>query len=316
MKGSRLARRQTIRSGRPELRQETTAGHRADLAATRALGVRPSGWWRVGWAAGQVVLLLAILQTYTLLRRSFFQQAPEEAFANALDLIRWQGAVGLNIELDLQGWALRHDWLIDVVNGYYRNFKPTLYVCAVLACLVAPVAYRRVRRAFVVVTLLALPWYALFPLAPPRFMAPYGYPFVDTLNAFSTTPNATSGFAAANQFAAMPSMHMGWTSIAALWLAVTLRRWWLGTILGVAHLTMMGYVVMVTGNHYVLDIFGGLLLAGIAIIVAWLLPDRLPWTAAWNRSLARLAARPGLDGIRPAPIDVRSTDHRASGWVA
>ena len=169
----------------------------------------PRGGWRLAWAAGQVGLLLAILQAYTVLRRTFFQQPAGEAFANALDLIRWQGALGLNVELDLQRWALRHDWLIDLVNGYYRNFKPALYLCAVLACLFAPASYRLVRRAFVAVTVLALPWYALFPLAPPRFMAPYGYPFVDTLNALSTTPNATSGFTAANQYAAMPSMHMG-----------------------------------------------------------------------------------------------------------
>ena len=259
------------------------------------------------------MLLLAILQVYTLLRRSWFQQSPDEAFANALDLIRWERAVGLYIELDLQGWALRHDWLIDLANGYYRNMKLILYVCAVLACLFAPVAYRRVRRAFVVVTLLAVPWYAIFPLAPPRFMAPYGHSFVDTLNTLGSTPNATSGFAAANQFAAMPSMHIGWSSIAALWLAVTFRHWWLGTFLGLAHLTVMGYVVMVTGNHYVFDILGGLLLAAIAIAVAWWLPDELPWTDAWNRFLARLANRPGRGGLRPTPLLHPSADRRTDG---
>lgn len=311
-----MERRQTMRSGRSKFRSETAVEQGADIQSKAALTVLPRGRWRIAWAAGQVVLLLAILQMYTLLRRSYFQQSPDEAFANALDLIRWQGAVGLNIELDLQGWALRHNWLIDVVNGYYRNFKPILYVCAVLACLLAPVAYRRVRRAFVVVTLLALPWYAIFPLAPPRFMAPDGYPFVDTLNALSTTPNATTGFAAANQFAAMPSMHIGWTSIAALWLAVTFRRWWLGTILGVLHLAVMGYVVMVTGNHYVLDIVGGLILAGIAIAVAWRLPDLLPWTAAWNRLITRMAAWPGLAGLRPSPVASWSAADRANGRVA
>lgn len=276
----------------------------------------PHGGWRVAWAIGQVALLLAILQTYTVLRRSVSQQPAGEAFANALDLMRWQRAVGLDVELDLQGWALRHGWLIDVVNGYYRNFKPTLYLCAVLACLFAPAGYRLVRRAFVAVTLLALPWYAIFPLAPPRFMAPYGYPFVDTLNALSTTPNATSGFAAANQFAAMPSMHIGWTSIAALWLAVTFRRWWLGTILGLLHLTMMGFVVIATGNHYVFDILGGLLLAGLATAIAWSLPDRLPWTDRWNRLLVRLSRRPGLAGFGPSPVALGSPARRASGREA
>ena len=301
-----VERQQTTGTVRPEqlprLGPETRADRRDDQVARRELAVLPRGGWRVAWAAGQVVLLLTILQAYTVLRRSVFQQPPDEAFANALNLIRWQGAVHLNIELDLQGWALRHDGVIDLVNGYYRNLKPILYLCAVLACLLAPVAYRRVRRAFVLVTVLALPWYVIFPLAPPRFMAPYGYPFVDTLNALSTTPNATEGFAAANQYAAMPSMHMGWSSIAALWLAVTFRRRGVGAMLGLAHLTMMGYVVMVTGNHYVLDILAGLLMAGVAIAIAWALPDRLPWTAGWNRLLARLAACPGLGGLRPTPV--------------
>lgn len=285
----------------------TTAAERSSQAELRAL---PTGGWRVAWAVGQVALLLAILQTYTVLRRTFFQQPPERAFANALDLIRWQGAVGLNVELDIQRWAIRHDGIVDVVNAYYRNFKPALYVCAILACLFAPAGYRLVRRAFVVVTLLALPWFAIFPLAPPRFMAPYGHPFVDTLNAYGTTPNATEGIAAANQFAAMPSMHIGWTSIAALWLAVTFRRRGVGAILGALHLTMMAFVVMATGNHFVLDILGGLLLAAIATAIAWWLPTRLPWTPPWNRLLARLARRPGLAGLAPGPV--RTVTRRAA----
>ena len=276
----------------------------------------PAGRWRYGWAAGQVVLLLVILQTYTVLRRSFFQQPPDEAFANALDIIRWQGALGLNVELELQRWVLQSGWLVDSVNAYYRNFKPVLYVCAVLACLLAPVAYRLVRRAFVAVTLLALPWYAIFPLSPPRFMGPYGYPFVDTLNALSTTPNATEGFAAANQFAAMPSMHIGWTAIAALWLAVAIRRWHLGTILGLLHLAVMSYVVMVTGNHFVLDIVGGLVLAGLATAIAWWLPDQLPWTPAWNRFLSGLARWSRLDGLQPAAVPGGSPASRAPGHDA
>ena len=292
---------------------DRSANGDATPAEAHPLPWLPPGRWRIPWAVGQIALLYALLQIYTVIRRTFFQQPATEAFANSLDLIRWQGRIGHNIELDLQRWALQHDWLIDFVNGYYRNFKPLLYLCAILACLFAPAGYRFVRRAFVAVTLLATPWYALFPLSPPRFMGTYGYPFIDTLNAFSGPPNATAGFNAANQFAAMPSMHMGWTSMAALFLTVTFRRYHLGAIVGLLHLSMMAYVVMVTGNHFVFDIYGGLILAGIALAIAWWLPDRLPWTGPFNGLLGRLARVPGLGGLHPSPAPAGSpaSRHRA-----
>lgn len=240
-----------------------------------------------------------ILQTYTVTRRTFFQQPAEEAFANTLDLIRWQEALRLDIELDLQRWALRHDWLIDFVNLYYGNFKLALYVVAALACLVAPLRYRRVRRVFLLTTLFAWPMYALFPLSPPRFMSRYGYPFIDTKTGHGELPAAVEGFNQANLFAAMPSMHIGWTTVVALWLAVTFPRRHIGAIIGVIHLTIMAYVVMVTGNHWVLDVVGGLATTGVAWLVAARLPDRLPWTDRWNASLASLAERLRLPFLAP-----------------
>jgi len=86
-------------------------------------------------------------------------------------------------------------------------------------------------RVFVVATLIALPVYAIYPLAPPRFMDRYGYPFVDTLARFDPTP--TSGVGSANPYAAMPSMHIGWSVIAGLFLAAALPWRRLGILLGV-----------------------------------------------------------------------------------
>ena len=257
--------------------------------------VAPGGIAQLAWRLGsQFALLLLTLQLYTLSRKTFFQRPESLAYANALDIIRWQEALRLNVELDLQRWVLERAWLVDVFNAYYRQFKPALYVCAALALVLAPAGYRRVRRVFFLATLLALPWYALYPLSPPRFMGPYGYPFVDTLAAFSDTPNATTGAAAANQFAAMPSMHIGWTTVAALWLAVALPRWRLGATLGALHVAVMCLTVMATGNHYVLDIVGGFAIAGGAVALARLLPEDLGaplrrWVTARGRPMtARL----------------------------
>ena len=222
-------------------------------------------------------ILLAVLQGYTWFRKTYFLPEREVAFTNALDIIRWQEALRLDMELGLQRWVLGHPALVTFFNEYYRQFKPALYLSAALALLLNRVGFSRVWRLFLVTTLIALPMYAVYPLAPPRFMQPYGYAFVDTLATFSETPNATSGVNAANQYAAMPSMHIGWTTVAVFWLAAALPWRRLGLIIGLVHLTVMSVTVMATGNHYFLDIVAGLATVAAAWLVLRLVRMVRPW---------------------------------------
>jgi len=209
--------------------------------------------------------LFLVLQAYTAFRKRYFLRPAEVAFDHARDLLALERTLHLDVELGLQRWALQHPWAIDAGNLYYRQLKPILYGSAALALLLAPVAFHRIGRAMIIATLLAWPWYALYPLAPPRFMAPYGFPFVDTLAA--AAPVVTPPGGGANPYAAMPSMHIGWSTLVALWLAAALPWWRIGLVLGVLHLTMMSYAVVVTGNHYVLDVAGGLAIAGTALLI-------------------------------------------------
>jgi len=219
------------------------------------------GFWTL---ITRMVALFLILGVYSWFRKMYFQPDPSVAFANALDIIRWQDRLGLNIELDLQRRVIDDPFLVDLFNEHYRKFKIVLFAAAALALLRDRAGFTRVWRLFLVTTAIAFPMYALYPLAPPRFMGPYGFPFVDTLAVLGSEPNATSGLHAANQFAAMPSMHIGWTVITALWMVVALPRWRLGTVLGAIHLSVMCVTVMVTGNHFVLDIVGGFAVVGVA----------------------------------------------------
>jgi membrane-associated phospholipid phosphatase len=228
-----------------------------------------------------MVTIFVILFAYSWFRKTYFQQPAADAFASAHDIIDLQARLGISvtdIEIPLQQWVLQHPWMIDFFNAYYRQFKPALYLCAILCLIFAPVHFGRVFRAFLFATAIALPWYALYPLAPPRLMEPYGFDFVDTLAVYGGVQSSASGAGGANQFAAMPSMHIGWTSIAALWLAGAIRWRNLGAILGLLHLSLMCVTVVVTGNHYVLDIVGGFLVAGAAILLARVLPRILPFS--------------------------------------
>lgn len=234
----------------------------------------------------QIGGIYLLLQVYSIVRRSIWQRPADVAFDHALQIINWQRRLGLpveRVEVPLQRWALDHEWLIDGFNAYYRNMKLAVFLSAALALLLAPHGYRRVRRVFVLTTLLAFPWFALYPLAPPRFMGPYGYDFVDTLAVVGGTVSASGGLAGANQYAAMPSMHIGWSIIAAAWLAVAVPWKRVGPVLGVAHVAIMAASVMATGNHFWLDIVGGVAVVAAAVGLARILEGRFP-PSARNRT--------------------------------
>ncbi|HYI15685.1 MAG TPA: phosphatase PAP2 family protein [Thermomicrobiales bacterium] len=225
---------------------------------------------------------------YSWFRKTYFQQTPEEGFDNALDIIDLQRVLGIpvtRVELPMQEWVLERGSLIDFFNFYYQKFKPALYLSAIACLILAPTDFRRIWRMFMIATLIAVPWYAIYPLAPPRFMEPFGYPFVDTLAVYAGVQSSAAGAGGANQFAAMPSMHIGWSTFAALWLVAALPRWRIGTVLGGLHLALMCVTVIVTGNHYVLDIVGGFIVAGTAIAVGrFLSPERVGrwWQERWR----------------------------------
>jgi membrane-associated phospholipid phosphatase len=157
----------------------------------------------------------------------------------------------------------------------------SFYACCVIAMVFAPAKYVRLRRVFLLSMLFALPWYALYPLAPPRFMVEEG--FIDTLAKFGPNYFSESGLVSANRFAAMPSMHIGWSTIGAIMVGVSLPKWRIGWILGITHVILMCLTVMITGNHWWLDIVGGWLIVLAAFAVARRLPAEIRWPWATRR---------------------------------
>lgn len=263
--------------------------------------------FKVPWSIPVWIGVTAVIfQAYSLLRKTYFQRPPELAFEHALQIIDLQSALGIavtRIELPLQQRVLEYPWLIDFFNAYYRQFKPMLYACVALCLLLRPGAFHRIWRIFLLATLIALPWYAIYPLAPPRLMEPYGYPFVDTLAIYGGVEQSSTGLGGANQFAAMPSMHIGWTTIAAFWLAAALPRWRIGPVLGIAHVSLMCLTVIITGNHYVLDIIAGFAVVGVAVALARFLPTEPPRLRLGGRGQKRRR-----ESIGPSSDDAGGVD--------
>jgi len=240
-------------------------------------------FWRVLGFGLNLGLFLILFQLYKVARKTFIQRGERVGFENAEDIIAFQRWLHLFFEPDLQAWILdRPEWVIRYLNHYYVGFMPMFYGACAIGLLFGPVRFRFWRRVFLCSMLLALPWYVIYPLAPPRFMNAangYSYPIVDTLKRWGPSYFSNDGLVTANQFAAMPSMHIGWTTIGALilWTCVPrLKGIPIGPIVGTLHLSIMTLTVMATGNHYWTDAVGGWLIIAGAILLARFLTGRLP----------------------------------------
>jgi hypothetical protein len=131
-----------------------------------------------------------------------------------------------------------------------------------------PAEYVKARWAFASLTGLALIGHLVLPLAPPRMFPQYGW--IDTAQLLGQSvynANADSGLA--NQFAAMPSLHVGWAFLVAVFLIRTTRSRW--RWLWIAHPVITFAVVVVTANHYWLD---GLIAIGLAIPLVLIFDSR------------------------------------------
>lgn len=184
------------------------------------------------------------------------------AFRNARRLIDWERTLHVFNEQSVQHAFLATTWLIKALNIYYGTLH--FFVTGGLLIWVfvrRHLFYRRFRNLLGLTTALALFGFWLFPLAPPRMQTG----FVDTLDVFGGMWSYRSPLAkaVANPFAAMPSLHFGWSLWCAL-IVFTLSRRRLSRVLGVLYPTLTLFSIVVTANHYWLDAAGGVVIFGAA----------------------------------------------------
>lgn len=176
-----------------------------------------------------------------------------EAQRNARSILHAERLVGLDVEKALNLFVSDRAWLALPSIYYYA----TLHMVTTVLVMVwlyrrRPEHYALARGVLLVMTVIALATYWLYPLAPPRLMTNGGY--VDTAIKFQLWGYTPSEAVASlsNQYAAMPSMHFGW----ALWVGVVLvllARTRVMRVLGVLYPLLTLTVIVVTANHFVLD---------------------------------------------------------------
>ena len=269
-----------------EVSAEPRAGEDADTGRSR-----PS-------LAREVVLILGLFVVYRLARLVIAGQ-DDVALSNAWWVWDVERALRLPDEEILQQWALQWPDLLKAANWYYVtvHFPITLGFLAWGWWKRPAAEYRYARRLITLLTALALVVHVLMPLAPPRMLFSLG--FLDTMAVFG--PSAYDGSTAplANQFAAMPSLHVGWALLIAFVVVRTLPgrgRW-----LMVLHPSVTVAVVVATANHYWVDAIAAALLLGLAMAVV-----PTPYGPA---PITRLRSRPQALSTRSRPqaMSTRST---------
>jgi membrane-associated phospholipid phosphatase len=267
--GQRLSRR-------PEGGRDLDALRRAlvDGAATAGGGVA-SGLRTARRAAASVgdgrreATIMAAAYGVYLVVRGLWGGTLEEGRANAAALIDRERDLGIWVEPAWQRAFAENNLGLPAWSAFYVLSQVIVLPLALF------LVYRHRRASYAFLRNMALlswagglAWYALQPVAPPRLIASG---LEDTVS--TQTPVALDSDLVRlvyNPVAAMPSLHVGMAPVVA-WALWRLTPWWWSRALGLVYPVLVAVAVVVTGNHYVLDIAGGVaVVLPAAVVAAWL----------------------------------------------
>ncbi|MEO9138183.1 MAG: phosphatase PAP2 family protein [Jatrophihabitans sp.] len=242
------------------------------LLPHRMLHWRRPVWW-------QEIAIIAFGYWLYSLGRNAIPEQKSIALRHGRSIQHLQDAIHLNWELSFNQFVAAHEWLAQIENYYYAtlHFIVTPGVMIWLFVRRSHI-YRGVRTVLVAITLIALLGFYLYPTAPPRLLP--GFHYVDTVARFHTWGSLADPDIAShsNQFAAMPSLHIGWALWSGIVIFVCARRRWV-KLLGLAYPLGTFTVIIGTANHFILDAVGGVILVAAGFGVQYLLSGRSAFAA-------------------------------------
>ena len=222
--------------------------HRVQLNAIREVGI----------------VSLAIFLYFFV--RGLMDSKASLAEANARQLIEFERWLGIFQEPAVQKWTLEQDWLVRAVNSIYiYGHWPVLISTLVWLLWKRRDQFPVYRSALLISGAIGLVFFVLFPMAPPRFLPDQG--FVDTVTLRTNAYRVLQPPSFTNQYAAMPSLHVGWNLLMGIAIFSTVRnRFW--RAFAIAMPLAMYLATILTANHYILDGIVGSLVALIGLAVA------------------------------------------------
>ncbi|MEU5522245.1 phosphatase PAP2 family protein [Streptomyces sp. NPDC093250] len=238
-----------------------------ETPGTEAVPATRLRWWR------ELPLILLVYACYSA-GRLVVRGDVADAVDHGLAILRIEKALFLNAEHPLNRLFTGEPWIGIPADFWYASLH-YLVTPAILVWLFRSraVRYRAERTWLMASTFIGLIGFTLLPTCPPRLLdASHG--FVDTMAYYSawgwwggeaSAPRGLGGMT--NQYAAMPSLHVGW----ALWCGVMLWKYgrtrWTKTA-AVVYPLVTTLVVMGTANHYFLDAAAGAAVMGAGLLLA------------------------------------------------
>jgi hypothetical protein len=254
--------------------------------------IRPTRARIIVMSSALELALVASLYSVWRLARVLPLARTSGAIDRARQIDRLQHTLHMPTELSLQHFVLRHDWLARFSNTYYAvAHVPVLIAFLVWLFARHPDVYPRWRNSLAILTAFCVV-IRFVRVAPPRFLPDLGY--IDLATHYGMSLYGPVGTGVSDQFAAMPSIHVGWAALVSLGIVtVSTSRWrWLFLL----HLALTMFVVSATGNHWWLDGIVAIVLLLMAIAI-----DRGVRRLAASRRVA-LHETPKLETLPPVSV--------------
>jgi hypothetical protein len=257
----------------------------------------------------ETALVNAAILLYFAVRNVTVGEA-HTAFANADRLVRLEDALSLAWEHSLQA-AIENTGLVTLANWVYIwGHWPVIIVTGVALFVLRRDRYRLLRNAMFVSGVIGFAFFAFFPVAPPRLL---DIGLVDTVTEQSNSYRALQPPGLTNQYAAFPSLHVGWNVLVGIVLFASTTHLAVRAF-AVVSPPAMAFAVVATANHFVVDVVAGVAVVGLGLGAA-LLIERLRTRTTLSVSaeppvyldsgrLGSCSARrrtPGRQRARPAP---------------
>jgi hypothetical protein len=246
------------------MRAPGALGQVGDVIDARAIALprpRTRALRAAAFVGGELLMWVAFYGAYLAVRGLAIGAEPT-AMANANHLIDVERALGIFHEASIQDWFAP---AVDLLSLYYMlGFGPLVGVVLIWLAVADRATFGWLRTALFVSVAIAGVIHVLLPMAPPRLVEGLG--IADTVGLSGGHDEGSFMGISFNPYAAMPSMHVGWSLLVGVAGFRAARSRPLRAFFA-AHPAVMTLTVVATGNHYLLDAAAGATVVGAALLL-------------------------------------------------